>query len=111
MKIVAKHIFSIVNESRAQQCGCTKAYALQIKKYLGYMIKKNRKKTIEELSEVSNFTLKYMFNSHDNWSLEWCFKTRESEEVNTYNNKDDELCCKQNDHHLYNLLNKTILPY
>ena len=25
VKVVAKHIFSIVNESRDQQCGCTKA--------------------------------------------------------------------------------------
>ena len=39
MKVVAKHIFSISNESRDQQCGCTKAYALRIKKYWGYMIK------------------------------------------------------------------------
>ena len=35
VKVVAKHIFSIVNESRAQRCGCTKADALQIKKYWG----------------------------------------------------------------------------
>ena len=28
VKVVANHIFSIVNKSRAQQCGCTKANAL-----------------------------------------------------------------------------------
>ena len=28
MKVVAKHIFLIVNKSRAQKCGCTKADAL-----------------------------------------------------------------------------------
>ena len=28
IKVLAKHIFSIVNKIRAQQCGCTKAYAL-----------------------------------------------------------------------------------
>ena len=43
VKVVAKHMFSIVSESRAKQCECTKADALQINKYLGYMIKKNRK--------------------------------------------------------------------
>ena len=42
VKVVAKHIFSIVNESRAQRCGCTKADALRIKKDWGYMIKNNR---------------------------------------------------------------------
>ena len=47
VKVVAEHIFSIVNESRAQRCGCTKADAPRINKYWVYMIKKNRKKTIE----------------------------------------------------------------
>ena len=42
VKVVAKHIFSIVNESRYLRCGCTKADALLIKTYWGYMIKKNR---------------------------------------------------------------------
>ena len=53
MKVVAKHICSVVNESRAQQCGCNKTDALRTEKYWGYMIKKNRDKTIEELSEAS----------------------------------------------------------
>ena len=74
MKVTAKHIFSIVNESRAQRCGCTKADALRIKKDWGYMIKKNREKIIEELSEVSNIPLEHMFNNHDNCSAECCFK-------------------------------------
>ena len=39
VKVVAKHIFSIVNERSAQRFGCTKAVALQLKKYWGYMIK------------------------------------------------------------------------
>ena len=39
VKIVVKHIFSIVNESKARQCGFTKADALRIKKDWGYMIK------------------------------------------------------------------------
>ena len=42
VKVVAKHIFSIVNESRDLRCGCTKADALRLKKDWGYMIKKNR---------------------------------------------------------------------
>ena len=44
MKCLAKQIFSIVNKFRAQQCGCTKADDLQLKKDWGYMIKNNRKK-------------------------------------------------------------------
>ena len=35
VKLVAKHIISIVNESRDQRCGCTKADALRIKKDCG----------------------------------------------------------------------------
>ena len=47
MNVVAKHIFSIVNESRAQQCECTKADSLRIKKDWGYMIKNNREKKLK----------------------------------------------------------------
>ena len=47
VKLVTKHIFSIVNESRDLKCGCNKADALRLKKYWGYMIKKNRGETIE----------------------------------------------------------------
>ena len=43
VKVVAKHIFSIVNEIKAQRCGCTKADNLQLKKDWGYTIKNNRK--------------------------------------------------------------------
>ena len=74
------------------------------------MIKKNRKKTIGELSAASNVPLEHMFNCHENCSTEWCFKTRASEEGNIYNDKDDEFCCKQNDNQLYNVLKKTLFP-
>ena len=39
VKVVAKHIFSIVNKRSAHQFGCTKADVLQLKKYWGYTIK------------------------------------------------------------------------
>ena len=52
-----------------------------------------------------------MFNSHNNCSAEWCFKKRASEEGNTYNERDDEFRCKQNDNQLYNILKKTLLPF
>ena len=47
MKVLTKHIFSIVNQSRAQTFGCIKADAIRIKKDWGNKIKKNREKTIE----------------------------------------------------------------
>ena len=47
VNVVAKHIFSVVNERRAHQCGCTKADALRIKKDWGYMIKNNREKQLK----------------------------------------------------------------
>ena len=53
---------------------------------MGVHDKKNRKKTIEKLSEASKVPLKHMFNIHSNCSAEWCFKTKASEEGKTYNN-------------------------
>ena len=47
VKVAAKHIFSIVNESRAQRYGCTKADALRLKKYWGYMIINYREKQLK----------------------------------------------------------------
>ena len=35
IKVVTKHIFYIVNDSKAQRCGCTRADALPLKKYWG----------------------------------------------------------------------------
>ena len=75
------------------------------------MIKKNREKTIEELSAARKVPLEHMFNCHENCSAEWCFKTGASEEGKTYNNKDDEFRCKQNDNQLYNVLKKTLFPF
>ena len=57
VKVVSKHIFSIINKGRAQRCGCTKSHALQLKKDWGYMIKNKREKIIEELSEESKVPL------------------------------------------------------
>ena len=63
------------------------------------------------MSEVSKVPLQHIFNSHDNCSADWCFKTRSLEEGKTYNDKDDEFRCKQNDNQLYNLLKKTRFPF
>ena len=69
LKVVAKHIFSIVNKSRSQRYGCTKSYALRLKKYWGYMIKNNGEKRTEDFSEASKVPLEHMFNSHDNFII------------------------------------------
>ena len=71
VEVVAKHIFSIFIESRAHGYGCTKADAIQIKKYWGYIIKINRGRTIEVLSEASKVPLEHMFNNNENISVEW----------------------------------------
>ena len=44
VEVFANHTFSIVNDGKDQRCGYTKSDALRIKKYWGYMIKKNRRK-------------------------------------------------------------------
>ena len=47
VKVVAKHIFSIVENDKSQQCGCTKADALRLNKYWGGgVIKNNRSKSL-----------------------------------------------------------------
>ena len=58
------------------------------------------------MSAASKVPLEHMFNCHENFSAEWCFKTRSSEEGKTHNDKDDEFRCKQNDNQLYNVLKK-----
>ena len=73
--------------------------------------KKEYGKTIEELSEASTVSFERIFNSHDNCSADWCFKTRAPEEGNVYNNKEDEFRCKQNHNQLYNILKKNIFPF
>ena len=77
---------------------------------LGVHDKKEQVKTIQELIEAGKVPLEHMFNSHDNCIAEWYFKTRASEEGNTYNEIDDEFHCKNNNNQLYNLLKKTIFP-
>ena len=57
VKVVANHIFSIVNESRAQLSGCTKVDAIRLKKYWGYMIKKNSKKQLKTRVRQLRFLL------------------------------------------------------
>ena len=91
---------------RVHQSRCPPA-----QKRLGYMIKKNREKTTEELSEASKVPLEHMFNSHDNCNAGWCFKTRASEEGKTYNERDNKFRCKQNDNQLYNILKKNLFPF
>ena len=57
VKVVAKHIFSIVNESRNLRCGCTKVDALWLKSDWGYMIKNNRenlKSLVRQVRSLSN---------------------------------------------------------
>ena len=71
VKVVAKHIFSIVNDGKAHRCECTKAYAIRLKKDWGYMMKNNRGKNLEELQQARKVPLEHMFNSHDKCGAEW----------------------------------------
>ena len=68
VKVVSKHIFSIVDNDKSQRCGCTKADTIRLNKCWGYMIKKNRHKSLEELQHASKVTLEHMFNNHDKCS-------------------------------------------
>ena len=79
MKVVSKHIFSIVYDGKAQRCGCTKVDALIIKKDSGCMINKNRKK-LEELQQASKVLIEHILNKHGSCSVDWFSKTRAPEE-------------------------------
>ena len=87
MKVVAKCIFSILNDGKDQKYGYTKEYSIRLKKDWEYTIKKNRNKSLYELQQASKVPLKYMFKNHGNCSAEWCFNKRGPEEVNEYNYK------------------------
>ena len=63
------------------------------------------------MSEAIKVPLEHMFNSHDNCSSEWCFKTRAPEEGKTYNKRDEKFCCKQNDNQMYNLIKNNLFPF
>ena len=87
VKVFSKHIFYIVNNFKGQQCECTKADSLILKKDWGCVIKKNRKQNLEELRQASRVPLEHMFNHHDNCRVEWCLNTRASAEGKEYNEK------------------------
>ena len=52
-----------------------------------------------------------MFNSHEDFSAELCFKKISPEEGKTYNETDEKIRCKQNDNQLYNIIKKTFFPF
>ena len=56
VKVVANHIFYIVNYVNTQRCGYNKADAIRLNKYWGYVIKKNRKNLLE-LQQASKVPL------------------------------------------------------
>ena len=69
VKFVDKHIFSIINYGKYNQCGCTKEDALRLNKYWGYMINNNRIRSLEEL-QIMKVPLEHMFNNHYNFSAD-----------------------------------------
>ena len=54
VKVVAEHIFSILNEIRAQKSGYTKADAIHINKYLGKLKKKQLKSWVRQVRFLLN---------------------------------------------------------
>ena len=61
VKIVDKHIFSRVNESKSKWCGRNKSYSTRLKKYWVFAIKKKSGERIEELIQASKVPLEHMF--------------------------------------------------
>ena len=61
VKVVDKHIFSSVNESKSKWCGRNKSDSIRINKYWVCTIKKKRGETIEELIQASKVPLEHMF--------------------------------------------------
>ena len=76
----------------------------QTQEILGVYDKEEWKKSLEELRQKVKVPLEHVVNNNNKFSSEWCFKTRSSEEDKEYKNKDDELCCKENDNKMYNPL-------
>ena len=70
VKVVANNIFSILNNGKAQRCGCTKSNALRINKDWGCTIKNNINKSLEKLRQASKLPLGHMFKNHDSCRVE-----------------------------------------
>ena len=62
-KVVAKSIYHLAISSN-KLSSCTKLDVMRFKKYFGYMILKNRMKSISEIGRVSKAVVEYLFDCH-----------------------------------------------
>ena len=70
-KVIAKPIFNLANASK-KISSCTKIDAIRFKKYVGYMLKRNRNRSISEISKASKAVIEHLFNCHDFCNIDWC---------------------------------------
>ena len=69
-KVISKSIFNLANASKWIS-SCTKIDTVRFKKYVGYMLKTNRNRSISEISNVSKAVIDHLFGCHDYCNIAW----------------------------------------
>ena len=70
-KVITKSIFNLANASK-KISSCTKIDAIRFKKYVGYMLKTNRNRSISEISNASKAVIEHVFDCHGLCNIVWC---------------------------------------
>ena len=70
-KVIAKSIFNLANTSK-KISSCTIIDAIRFKKYVGYMLKTNRNRSISEISNASKVAIGHLFDCHGYCNISWC---------------------------------------
>ena len=75
IKVMAEDIFGLALTSNSKS-ECQKIDALQLKKYLGCWIGKNKLLPFAEFKRLSKAPVEYLFATHEWCSVEWCFSAK-----------------------------------
>ena len=70
-KVVTKPIYLLASLSKNVRSR-TKVDAIRFKKYIGSMIKTNRKSSISQVMTASKAVVEYFFDNHEFCDMKWC---------------------------------------
>ena len=77
-KSVSSKIYNLLKLKKSQST-CTKADAIRFKMNFGYMLNRNRGKTLQQISKASRAVIDHTFDKHDYCSTDWCIPKRDQE--------------------------------
>ena len=80
IKVVAGKMYALANANKSQST-CTNLDATRFKMNFGYMLKRNRNKTLEDISKGSKAVIRHAFDDHQFCEEEWCMPTRKKRKI------------------------------